>query len=77
MGYSVGRLEDEFEVAIIAKQRIGNFMLHPHDDVVLEAGDQFVASASIEALNQLASLTPPTREYDRYLEGRWPVRTTK
>ena len=77
VGYAVGDLEDEFEVAIIAKQRNGEFMLHPHDDVILSAGDRFVASASIPALNTLASLTPPTREYSRYLKGRWPIKVLK
>ncbi|HRV91341.1 MAG TPA: NAD-binding protein [Anaerolineae bacterium] len=75
VGYTVGDLEDEFEVAVMAQHRGGEFMLHPHDDVVLSAGDRFVASASIEALNRLASLTPPTREHRNYLRGRWPIKT--
>ena len=70
-------LEDEFEVAIIALHRDGEFMLHPHDDFTLFAGDRFVASASLQALNDLSDLTPPLREYDRYLEGRWPIKTSK
>jgi Trk K+ transport system NAD-binding subunit len=77
VGYTVGQLEDEFEVAIIAQRRAGKFMLHPRDDAVLEAGDRFVASAAIGALNKLASFTPPTRAYDRYLQGRWPIKTKK
>ena len=77
VGYTVGDLEDEFEVAIIAQRRAGKFMLHPHDDAVLLAGDRFVASASIPALNKLARLTPPTREYERYLEGRWRLAQTR
>jgi Trk K+ transport system NAD-binding subunit len=77
VGYTIGQLEDEFEVAIIAQRRAGKFMLHPRDDAVLQAGDRFVASASIAALNKLASFTPPTREYDRYLKGRWPIKTKK
>jgi Trk K+ transport system NAD-binding subunit len=76
VGYSVGDLEDEFEVAIIAQYRDGSFQLHPHDDFVLFAGDRFVASASLQALNDLSYLTPPSREYDRYLEGRWPIKTS-
>jgi Trk K+ transport system NAD-binding subunit len=75
VNYTVGDLEDEFEVAIIAQRRDGEFRLHPHDEEVLSAGDEFVASASIKALNRLAGLTPPTREYDRYLEGRWSIKT--
>jgi hypothetical protein len=77
VGYTVGDLEDEFEVAIIAQRRDGKFMLHPHDDAVLKAGDRFVASASIEALNRLARFTPPIREYARYLQGRWLLETTR
>lgn len=77
VGYTVGDLEDEFEVAIIAQQCNGNFMLHPHDDVILSAGDRFVASASITALNKLASLTPPASEYDTYLQGNWAIDTQK
>lgn len=77
VGYTVGQLEDEFEVAVIAQRCDGKFMLHPRDDAVLNAGDRFVASASIESLNTLARLTPPTREYDRYLQNRWPIKTSK
>jgi len=77
VGYTVGQLEDEFEVAIIARRHQGEFMLHPRDDVELHVGDRFVASASIAALNKLASLTPPIREYDRYQEGRWPINTQR
>jgi Trk K+ transport system NAD-binding subunit len=73
VGYTVRQLEVEFDVAIIAHRHDGKFMLHPHDEAVLCAGDRFVASASIAALNKLASLTPPTREYERYLQGRWPL----
>jgi Trk K+ transport system NAD-binding subunit len=77
VGYTVGDLEDEFDVAVIAQRRSGKFMLHPRDDAVLLAGDRFVASASIEALNRLARLTPPTREYERYLQGRWSLTRTR
>jgi Trk K+ transport system NAD-binding subunit len=76
VGYTIRQLEDEFEVAVIARRHQGRFMLHPHDDVVLEADDRFVVSASIEALNTIARLTPPTREYDTYLKGNWPIKTT-
>lgn len=75
VGYRVGDLEDEFEVAVMAQHCNGEFMLHPHDDVILSAGDRFVASASIDALNRLARLTPPTREHDSYLQGNWPIET--
>jgi Trk K+ transport system NAD-binding subunit len=74
VGYTVGRLEEEFGVAVIAQRHKGKFLIHPKDDVVLVAGDRFVVSASITTLNQLAQLTPPTREYERYLKGRWPIK---
>jgi Trk K+ transport system NAD-binding subunit len=77
VGYTIGTLEDEFEVAIIALHREGKFMLHPHDDEGLSAGDRFVASASIEALNRLARLTPPSREMTRYKQGRWKIKSPK
>jgi Trk K+ transport system NAD-binding subunit len=73
-GYTVSRLEEEFDVAVIAHRTDGKFNLHPNDDVVLSTGDRFVVSASIEALNKIASLTPPTREMDRYGQGRWPLK---
>jgi Trk K+ transport system NAD-binding subunit len=59
VGYTVGALEDEYEVAIIALLRNDEFMLHPHDDFALFAEDRFVASASLKALNTLSNLTPP------------------
>jgi Trk K+ transport system NAD-binding subunit len=77
VGYTVGQLEEEFGVAIIAQRVQGKFLLHPRDDSVLSAGDRFVVSASISALNRIAELTPPTREYERYLKGRWPIKTAK
>ena len=75
VGYSVSQLEQEFDVAVIAHRTDGQFNLHPTDQVTLSAGDRFVVSASIEALNLIAALTPPTREMDRYNEGRWPIKT--
>jgi len=63
----VGQLEDEFEVAVIAQRSNGEFQLHLRDDAVLHVTDRFVVSASIEALNRLARLTPPTRELDTYV----------
>jgi hypothetical protein len=70
-------MEDEYVVAIISQHRNGQLMVHPHDVVVVEAGDRFVASASISALHKLSSLTPPTREYSRYLQGNWKIKTKK
>ncbi len=75
VGYTVNQLENEFDVAVIAHRTNGIFNLHPRDEVTLSAGDGFVVSASIESLNKIASLTPPTREMDRYNEGRWPLKT--
>jgi Trk K+ transport system NAD-binding subunit len=72
-GYSVGQLETEFQVAVIAHRHAGEFKLHPPNHIKLIADDRFVVSASIEALNEIASLTPPTREMDLYEQGRWPI----
>lgn len=77
VGYTVGKLEEEFDVAVIAHRKDGKFILHPRDDTVLCVGDRFVLSATIEALNQIASLTPPTRDVDLYQQGRWPIKTIK
>ncbi len=75
VGYNVGQLETEFEVAIIALRSDGEFRLHPRDKAQLFAGDQFVASASIESLMTLAQLTPPNHELDRYRAGNWKIKT--
>lgn len=72
---TIDQLEDEFNVSVIAHRRDGEFMLHPKDDAVLSAGDRFVVSGPIEGISQIACLTPPTREMDRYREGRWPIGT--
>lgn len=72
-GYSVGQVEDEFNVSVIALRRHGEFILHPKDHMVLEEDDRFVLSASIEALNYVARLTPPLKELDLYESGRWPI----
>nr|MBA3531877.1 TrkA C-terminal domain-containing protein [Ardenticatenales bacterium] len=77
VGYTIGRLEDEFEVAVIAQYCEGEFMLNPHDDTTLAAGDRFVVSASLESLKELARLTPPTREYEKYLKGRWSIKSRR
>ena len=74
VGYTVGQLVREFRVAVIAHRKDGKFDLHPSDDTIMVAGDRFVLSASIETLNQIASLTPPTREMDLYQQGRWPIK---
>lgn len=75
VGYTVARLEEEFDVAVIAHRTDSQFDLHPPPDSVLSAGDGFIVSATLEGLNRLARLTPPTREIKRYVEGRWPIET--
>jgi hypothetical protein len=45
--------------------------------VVLHVGDGFVVSAGPEALDKLASLTPPSRELGRYRQGRWALTTVE
>ncbi len=74
VGYTVGQLEDEFDVAVVAHRQDGKFNLHPANDTVLKAGDRFIVSASIEGVNQIAEYTPPRREVDRYHRGRWPIK---
>ena len=72
-GYTVGKLEEEYNVAVIAHRHQGKFELHPGLDTILYAGDHFVLSASIETLMQIAQLTPPTREMVRFQQGRWRI----
>ena len=72
VGYTIDQLEHKFNVSVIAHRQDGEFMLHPEDDSVISAGDRFVVSGHVEAITKISSLTPPTREMDRYLEGRWP-----
>jgi voltage-gated potassium channel len=75
VGYTVGKLENEFSLAVIAHRHQGKFHLHPPDDTILCVGDRFVVSASIEALRQVAQLTPPTREMERYQQGKWLIKS--
>ncbi len=75
VGWTIGRLEDDLDVQVLAHRR-ERFRHHPPDDVVLEVGDGFVVSANPQALDNLACLTPPTREMGRYRQGRWPLRKT-
>ncbi|MFQ5613954.1 MAG: potassium channel family protein [Anaerolineae bacterium] len=75
IGYNMAQLEEEFDVAVIAHRSHGRFELHPPPDSTLAAGDGFIVSATLEGLNYLARITPPTREMRRYLEGRWPLDT--
>lgn len=71
-GRTIAALEEEFDVRVLAHRR-DEFVVHPRPDVVLEAGDGFVVSATIDRLNRLARLTPPTRYLPRYEQGRWPI----
>ncbi len=73
-GYTVGRIEDEFDVSVLAV-RTDRFTVRPPNDVVVRPGDGFVVSATPEALDVLARHVPPTRELRRYKEGRWPIVT--
>ena len=72
VGWTVGRLEDEFKVNVLAHRR-ETFEYHPDADAVLAAGEGIVVAATIDALNRLARLTPPTRFLRRYEDGRWPL----
>jgi Trk K+ transport system NAD-binding subunit len=74
VGWTVGRLENELGVNVLA-HRTDRFEFHPPDDRVLRANEGMVVSATIDTLNRLARLTPPTRFLKRYEEGRWPLDT--
>jgi Trk K+ transport system NAD-binding subunit len=74
-GWTIGRIEDDLDVQVLAHRR-DHFHRHPPDDVVVLPGDGFVVSADPDALDNLACLTPPTREMGRYQQGRWPLRST-
>lgn len=73
-GYTLARLQQEFDVLALAHRRSGTFTRHPPLDTVLQPGDGIVLSASTEGLDQIACLTPPTRELRRYEQGRWELR---
>jgi Trk K+ transport system NAD-binding subunit len=72
VGYTVERLEQEFDVSVLAHSG-STFDINPPPDRVLASGDGFVVSATPEALDQVARYTPPTREMRRYLDGRRPI----
>jgi voltage-gated potassium channel len=76
VGWTVGRLEQELHVQVLAHRRDGHFEMHPANDIVLAVDDGFVVSASTDALDKVACLTPPTREMNRYRQGRWQMRST-
>jgi len=60
----------------VLAHRRDEFRRHPPHDVTIAEGDGIVVSAGPEALDNLACLTPPTREMGRYQQGRWPLRAT-
>jgi hypothetical protein len=70
IGWTVGRLEAELDVQVLAHHR-EHYERHPSGDTELEVGDSIVVSASSEGLDRLSTHTPPTREMGRYREGRW------
>lgn len=74
VGWTIGQVEDDLDVQVLAHRR-EHFHQHPPDDVVLQVGDGFVVSAGPDALDRLATLTPPTRELGRHRQGRWPLAT--
>ncbi len=68
MGSTLSAVEEEFEVIVIA-HRHSTFDTHPDKSTVLQAGDGFVVSASLEALSHLSGHAAPTRELRRYQQG--------
>ena len=75
VGRSLGEIEREFDVAVVALRAAadGRFRLHPPDEARLAAGDRFVVSATVDALARIARFTPPTRKMSRFAAGRWPL----
>lgn len=67
VGQTVGRVEQDFDVEVLALQGNGT-KLNPPDDTIFEAGQRFIVSAPLEAISKLAEVTPPTRELG---EARW------
>lgn len=72
VGRTVGKLEEEFGVFVIA-HRTTEFTFNPPSDAVLEVGQGFVVAGTPVALSALGRLTPPTKELRRYHAGRWPI----
>lgn len=74
VGCTVGALEDDYDVFVIA-HRTTEFIFNPPSEAALEVGQGFVVAGTTEALSRLAQLTPPTKELRRYHAGRWPIET--
>lgn len=66
LGYTVGNLEEEFDVEVLAIES-PQIRLNPPDATVISKDDHFVVSASIEAMGRLAEVAPPSREIERFL----------
>jgi Trk K+ transport system NAD-binding subunit len=73
VGWSVQRLETDLDIQVLALKR-DVVKRHPASDTVVGVGDGVVVSATPEALDRVACLTPPTRELGRYRQNRWEIR---
>lgn len=65
VGYTLDRLEREFDVSVLLHRHGKDVDLHPPGERTLAADDGFVVSAELGALDRLAKLTPPTRQLKR------------
>ncbi len=72
VGRTVGSLEAEFDVFVIA-HRSSEFKFNPPSEAVLEVDQGIVVVGSPQTLSALARLTPPTSELRRYHANRWPI----
>ena len=68
-GYTVARLEEEYDVEVLAIQQ-GDPELNPPHERVLEHGCSFVVSGRLDAITRVAEHTPATRELPRYHAGK-------
>ncbi|MDQ3940169.1 MAG: TrkA family potassium uptake protein [Actinomycetota bacterium] len=66
VGYTIGRLEEEFDVEVLAVEDT-QVRLNPPDDTVITQDHHFVVSASLDAIRRLSDVVPATRELDRFL----------
>jgi Trk K+ transport system NAD-binding subunit len=72
-GYTVGQLEGDFAVEVLAVDG-STVELNPGPDRVLESGCTFAVSGPLAAIREVSKLTPATREIDRYRKGLWAPR---
>ena len=61
-GYTLARIEEEFDVSVLMHRKGAQARIHPPGDAVLGVGDGFVVSAELAALTRLQKLTPATRD---------------